>query len=411
VPSLSIDHAGAHGGPAWLEELRDKAQAELAACGLPDPSDEVWRYSPIGELELDRFSLADEAAAPSVKLPSSLAAGSAVFEIRAGRATEVTSTIPGVSVMPASTHPEGAELVASISGVSESLVALNMANLADPLIIDVSRGALVDIPIVLIHQVPVGASFPRSIIRMGEGSQASVIEVALGGGEGTLNVPVTELDVSDQAILRHASIQLLERGSWHLSTIGARIGRDATLSQFTAGLGASYDRCRTDAVLAGQGASSVLRSTYLGDGEQIHDLRTLQDHAAPKTISDLLCKGAVTDSSRSVYSGLIKVRHGATRSDAMQTNHNLVLSEAAHADSVPNLDIKENDVRCSHASTVGPIDEDQRYYLESRGIEPDEAQRLLVRGFFTDLLTKTPMASAAELVGAEISQRLDGMSR
>jgi len=116
----------------------------------------------------------------------------------------------------------------------------------------------------------------------------------------------------------------------------------------------------------------------------------------------------VRDSARSVYSGLIKIRHGANRSDAMQSNHNLVLSEQAHADSVPNLDISENDVRCSHASTVGPIDEDQRFYLEARGIEPEEAERLLVRGFFRDLLDRTGLPSVAGMLGGMIEARLEG---
>ncbi len=112
------------------------------------------------------------------------------------------------------------------------------------------------------------------------------------------------------------------------------------------------------------------------------DFRTLQDHRAPRTTSDLLFMGAVADSSHSVYSGLIRIRRGAVKSDAMQTNNNLVLDEGAHADSVPNLDIEENDVKCSHGSTVGPVDEDQRYYLESRGVEPDRAEQLIVAGFF-----------------------------
>ena len=112
----------------------------------------------------------------------------------------------------------------------------------------------------------------------------------------------------------------------------------------------------------------------------MHDIRTLQDHVAPRTTSELLCQGAVAGTSRSVYSGLIRVHRGAVRSDARQTNHNLVLDEGAHADSVPNLDILENDVRCSHASTVGPVDEDQRYYIESRGVAPEMAEGLIVRG-------------------------------
>ncbi len=136
------------------------------------------------------------------------------------------------------------------------------------------------------------------------------------------------------------------------------------------GGGATYARLRTDAVLAGDKGSSELRAAYLGRGDEMLDFRTLQDHAAPRTRSDLLFKGAVTDRAHSVYSGLVRVRRGAVKADAMQTNHNLVLDEGAHADSVPNLDIEENDVRCSHASTVGPVDEEQRYYLESRGIPP-----------------------------------------
>jgi Fe-S cluster assembly protein SufD len=135
------------------------------------------------------------------------------------------------------------------------------------------------------------------------------------------------------------------------------------------------------------------------------DFRTLQDHRAPKTTSDLLFMGAVADRSHSVYSGLIRVRRGAVRSDAMQTNHNLVLDEGAHADSVPNLDIEENDVRCSHASTVGPVSEDQRYYLESRGVEPEVAERLIVAGFFADIADQVPIAGTRAMIGQALADR------
>jgi Fe-S cluster assembly protein SufD len=149
-------------------------------------------------------------------------------------------------------------------------------------------------------------------------------------------------------------------------------------------------------------------AAYLGTDSQVHDFRTLQDHHAPRTESELLFKGAVADESRSVYSGLIHIRHGAHGARAFQTNHNLVLSEGAHADSVPNLDIEENDVRCSHASTVGPIDEDQRYYLESRGISPAVAEKLIVLGFFSDLADRAPFAGVGPWVEEAVSQRLAG---
>jgi len=121
----------------------------------------------------------------------------------------------------------------------------------------------------------------------------------------------------------------------------------------------------------------------------------------------LLCQGAVAGTSRSVYSGLIRVHRGAVRSDARQTNHNLVLDEGAHADSVPNLDILENDVKCAHASTVGPIDEDQRYYIESRGVTPDVAEGLIVQGFFDDIIDRGPIPSVTPLLKREVHARLE----
>src|SRR5205807_9669716 len=124
----------------------------------------------------------------------------------------------------------------------------------------------------------------------------------------------------------------------------------------------------------------------VADGDRMHDFRTLQDHAGPSSTSDLLFKGAVKDHGRSVYSGLIRVRKEAPGTNAFQTNRNLVLSEGASAESVPNLEIETNDVKCSHASAVGPIDEEQRYYLESRGVPPDVAERLIVMGVSGEVL-------------------------
>jgi Fe-S cluster assembly protein SufD len=176
---------------------------------------------------------------------------------------------------------------------------------------------------------------------------------------------------------------------------------------FTVGLGAGYDRVRADVSVEGRDARSEILSAYLGDGDQVHDVRTLQDHVAPRTSSELLCQGAVAGRSRSVYSGLIRVHRGAVRSDARQTNHNLVLDEGAHADSVPNLDILENDVACSHASTVGPVDEDQRYYIESRGVTPEVAEGLIVRGFFDAIIDRGPVPQATSLLQYEVHRRLD----
>ena len=143
---------------------------------------------------------------------------------------------------------------------------------------------------------------------------------------------------------------------------------------------------RTEARAVGQGASTRQIALYFAGDEQMHDFRTIQDHDAPHATSELLFKGAVQDKARSVYTGLIKVRHHAKGTNAFQTNRTLTLSEGSWAESVPNLDIETNDVRCSHASTVGPIDEEQRFYLESRGVPSAVAERLIVLGFFDEVL-------------------------
>jgi Fe-S cluster assembly protein SufD len=184
------------------------------------------------------------------------------------------------------------------------------------------------------------------------------------------------------------------------------------LQQSIIGLGAHYNRSRNDAHLLGAGASNELRTTFLGSGTQVHDFRTRQYHVAGRTDSRLLSKGAVAGDSRCVYTSLIEIEKGAKRTDARQTNHNLLLSSTAHADSVPNLDIRENDVMCAHASTVGPLDELQRWYLESRGVRPRDAERLMIEGFFTEMLVGAPteiVSGVSEDVTRVLSGELVGL--
>jgi len=387
---------------------------------MPSESEEVWRYTPINDLRLDEFS-------PELAPPS----GSALLG-QALLASIVTSIGPvSGTVLVHNGHPmtfdgagatfgfgsastvEGASTV--VGGVLEggdALVRLNDAFMADAVVIDVPAGVEVPHPIVVVHWCDAGsggtAFFPRTSVRLGRSAEASVIEVFAGPADGgrVLVVPVTELDASDAARLNYVSLQTFSESVWSIGRLSARGGADSTVRTFTVGLGGGYDRVRADVTVTGKGAHSNILSAYLGNDSQVHDIRTLQDHVAPRTTSELLCKGAVAGSSRSVYSGLIRVHRGAVRTDARQTNHNLVLDETAHADSVPNLDILENDVKCSHASTVGPIDEDQRYYIESRGVSPDVAEGLIVGGFFDDIISRSPIPAVTPLLTSEVHARL-----
>ncbi len=397
---------------------------------LPSEKEEVWRYTPIDELRLDDYSpvlpsaAAVDPGSTADPLSSAFLRGiaddvpgrAALVSVRDGRVgtVERTSVQPSVTIGSITTSDDPT-LLGSVLVGGDTLVRLNDAFHPDGLLVDVPAGVIVEGPIVVVHWCgggPVGglapASFPRTVVRLGAGASASVVEVMAGapGEERALVVPVTELLAGDGSQLSYVSFQVLGTAAWHLGRIAASAGRDATLQTFSLGLGGAYDRSRTDARASGQGSSTALRSAYLGTGTQVHDVRTLQDHAAPRTTSDLLCKGAVAGSSRSVYSGLIRVRRGAVRTQAFQTNNNLVLDARAHADSVPNLDIEENDVRCSHASTVGPIDEDQRYYLESRGVTPEGAKRLIVLGFFDDIVERAPVSAVVPRLRREVGLRL-----
>jgi Fe-S cluster assembly protein SufD len=406
-------------GPGWLRDRRAAGYAAFESTSLPSESEEVWRYTPIERLDLAEFELPDPGgngavAPPAHDLVESLAAAlgptAGRVLVRNGRPDTFVASADaaGISFGGAGDVGAAAAMLGSVQDGGDALVRLNDAFAPDAVFVDVPAGVAVDAPLLVVHWCDAGAAFPRTCVRAGEGARVSVVEVFAGPAAGgrTLVVPVTELSAAEGATLAYVSLQILGASAWSIARLAARGLDAATLRTFTVGLGAAYDRVRADVSVEGRDARSEILSAYLGDGTQVHDIRTLQDHRAPRTDSELLCQGAVAGDSRSIYSGLIRVHRGAVRSDARQTNHNLVLDEGAHADSVPNLDILENDVKCSHASTVGPLDEDQRYYIESRGIAPDVAEGLLVQGFFDAIIDRGPIPALTPILEREVHTRL-----
>lgn len=391
---------------------------------LPSEKEEVWRYSPIDEINIDSYSLltpiVDSDRAGYEYLEEELLSESTCWSATAiGRPENrrlATYGLKDGAKVGGLELDAAKDALGSVMQNGDALVRLNDAFHPDAVVVDIPDGISLEAPVLILTWLPdspqnLPAYFPRTLVRVGEGSSVRIVEVISGprGVEGALVVPVTEIIVGDRSSISYVTLQTLGSNVWHIARSASRVGEDAKLKLFSVGLGGHYDRVRFDVSLVGRGASSEFNSVYLGTGSQIHDIRTQQDHNAPHTTSDLLCKGAVADSARSVYSGLIRISHGAVRSEAMQTNNNLVLDESAHADSVPNLDIKENDVRCSHASTVGPIDEDQRYYVESRGVPPETAERLIVMGFFDDIISKCPIVEAGTFLRAEVGRSLKGV--
>jgi Fe-S cluster assembly protein SufD len=396
---------------SFIASRSDAVQRQLAwsgfeAAGLPQVSDEVWRYAPLSELDLDRFRVAIE---PSVSNDSDFASqlcerAGLVIRVVDGFCTDTSSYLEGVTV-------QIEESANSLSGEtfaaryeSDTFALLNAALSPATTVVRVGPGVIVDAPIVVLNITNGSSSFPRTQIDLGRGASATVVEY-FEGGDDALVVPLSEYQIGENAALQLITYQRLASSAWHVARTTGFLGRDARLRQAVIGMGGHYNRSRNDAEMLGLGSENELRTTFLGSGSQVHDFRTHQLHVAGRSHSTLLSKGAVADDSRSVYTGLIEIEKGAKRTDARQTNHNLLLSPTAHADSVPNLDIRENDVMCAHASSVGPLDELQRWYLESRGVSRDDAERLMIQGFFNEMLVALPK-ELAELVEADVTSIL-----
>jgi Fe-S cluster assembly protein SufD len=384
----------------------------LSSYTLPSPEEEVWRYSRIADLDLDAFTPAD-ASPVAGGVPGAIEAALAAVPVRGvsivtvnGRTVHLDVTAPGVDVV---TDPQDA-LGIAMAEPTDVFAQMNDDLTVAPIVIRVAPGATVEAPIVIARWVDAQgiATFPRTVVVAGEDSRAQIVEYTASADDVVaLLVPVTELSVGRAARLGYLNAQNLGLATWQVGSQVSTVEADATLTAVTAAFGGDYARQRTDCRLVGRGAAGNLRAVYFGEGEQMLDFRTFQDHAAPDTMSNLLFKGAVAGHSRSVYTGMIRVRKNARGTNAFQTNRNIKLSDGAWAESVPNLEIENNDVRCSHASTVGPIDEDQRFYLESRGVPTRIAERLIVTGFFDEVLSKLPVAGAAAALRALVSGKLD----
>jgi Fe-S cluster assembly protein SufD len=399
-------------GPRWLTQQRLAAAERFASINLPTPSEEAWRYSRIEDLDLDRYRPATADGDGSF-LPPTVERAATVrvlngtivgIDLHEGYAAKglVVADIAGLADPPA-------VLGAAASDSPDAFTVLNDAFLTGATLISVPDGMVVEEPIVVEHWVSGagGASFPRTVVAMGEDSEASVLERFMSPAGDHLVVPVTELVVGDAARLRYLNTQDHGPDIWQLALVRANVGRDATLRASTVALGGDYARLRAEGLLTGAGASSEMVAVYFANEGQMLDFRTLQDHDAPHTTSELLFKGAVEDEAESVYSGLIRLRPSATRANATQTNRNLVLSEGASAKSIPNLEIETDDVRCSHASTVGPIDRGQLYYLETRGVPPDVAERLIVFGFFEDAIDRLAFGAGSDRLRAAVTRKFD----
>jgi Fe-S cluster assembly protein SufD len=311
-------------------------------------------------------------------------------------------------------HPELVQqyLFTGVSPDKDKFAALHAALFSGGSFLYVPEGVTIAEPLVSQFWSAGSGSavLPHSLVIGGKGSRFQYVDEFRGADlqEAALASGSAEVFLEEGANVGYVALQHWGIKTWQFANQRFKLGRDSTLKAMAIGLGGHMARLRVEAILEGPGSSAELRGLFFGTGDQAFDFRTLQDHVGPHTTSDLLYKGALRDRARSVYVGVVRVEPEARGSSSNQANRNLLLSEKAKATSEPILEILNNDIlRCSHGATVGPVDPEHLFYLESRGIPHQVAERMLVQGFLGEVLDRITVPQVREAVDQELSARLD----
>ena len=384
------------GEPRWLRQRREEAFASFQQLPAPSRTDEEWRRTDVSKLDPNQYSRLEHLDGQKLVLPSSLPKGVILMPLR----------------QAAAEHPDLVEprLFSLVHANRDRFAALHAAFFTGGTFLYVPDGVVIDQPVIGQHfSHEAGTSvLPHTLIVAGKNSKFDYLDeyIAEKDDESGYRSGSTEIFAGEGSTVGYVAVQKWGRNVWHFSDQRAELGKNAKLRLFNVTLGAKFSKTRVEASLAGEGADAELKALYFASGEQFFDFHTLQDHRVGNTRSDLLFKGALQDVSRTVYAGLIRIEKHAARSDAYQANRNLVLSDKAKATSIPMLEIDNNDVRCTHGATVGPVDPEHLFYLRSRGIPESTAKRMLIQGFFGDVLDRIPFAHARAVVESELEARI-----
>ena len=389
---------------------RAAAATRYAELPLPTTTDEHWRFTDLKSFDPESFVSNGHVPGsdPETGLPETMldvdTAGVAV--VREAGISIVRSPDPRITFAPFADHARLGELV----GADEKFAAHNAAVWEHGLLVVVPKGVELEQPLAvrIVNSVEGGALFFRLLVIAEPESRFTLIEEYASSSpelNGYTNA-VAELFVEQAAKLEYVSIQSLSQNTWHFASHHARVERDAELDWVAGGFGSRRGKTWIQNDLAGQGATSRVTGAYFADGEQHLDYDTYQLHMAPNTTSDFAFKGALRDHATAVWRGMIRVEKEAQRTNAYQENRNLMLSPTTHAVPIPGLEILANDVRCTHGATVGQVDRDQLFYLMARGLPRAEAERLIVRGFFTDVLDRIELEPVREALAEALEARI-----
>ena len=416
--------------PAWLQSLRENSFDQFERAGFPNIKEEEWKYTNVTPIAKANF------APVLVRNGTALAKddGLASFiyeEARQSRLVFVNGMLrqelsslaalpDGVVAMDLREALRSSQYEAIVREHLEhhaeknGFAALNTALFTSGLFLKIPRGISIDAPIHLLFigegldEIAPPAAFPRVLIVAEENSAATIIESYVSPNERSvyLTNAIVDLSLEDGARLQHCKIQRESMGAFHVATTRAELGANSSYHTTTINFGAAISRHDIDVQMDHEGAECAVDGLYMVDGSQHTDTHSVIDHRQPHCTSHQLYKGILDGKSRAVFNGKVFVRHGAQQTDAHQTNKNLLLSTDARVDTKPQLEIFADDVKCTHGAAVGQIDEEERFYLESRGINPTLARNMLTYGFAEEVIEKIGVESIRRELDEAVLNRL-----
>jgi len=410
---------------AWLTRLKAAARARFDASGIPQAHDEDWRQTDVRPLASFAATVAAAASVPA-ELVGALPYASAL-PLRAvlvngrfdgglsslnalPRGVRVRSLAAVLSESPESLEPH---LAHAAPEDKAPFVALNTALFTDGIVVTIGAGVEAEAPVHIVHVSVAGASpatvHARTLVIAEAGSKLTLVETFVGLGPGPyLTNAVTEILAAPDAHVAHVKIQSETAAGWHVATVAGLQQRGAQLVSHNISLGAALARNDIGSKLDGPGAECRLYGLYVVDGAQHVDNHTWLDHAKAHCPSWEMYKGLLAGKSRAVFNGRIIVREGAQKTDAKQSNKNLILGDSAKVYTRPQLEIYANDVKCTHGATIGRLDEESLFYLRTRGIGGEEARNILIRAFADDLIDHLPVPELRVLLSDALHARLEG---
>jgi len=412
------------GGPAWLRSLREQAFERFEQVGFPTVEDEDWKYTNVAAIAKTSFApvnfetvLTRDDVAPHV---FDEAKQTCLVFVNGILNYELSSfaglPAPPIDLIEGRRNGNDEQALRKLLADDPNhngFIALNTALFSNATCLRIPARTKIETPILLLF-VSEGtgagtplASFPRVLIVAEQASEATLIESYVSvGGESYLNDAVMEIVVEDSARLQHFRIQRESTEAFHIAFIRAQLGKNANYDTTAINLGAVLSRHDIDVTMDAEGAECSVDGLYMVDGRQHTDTHSVIDHRQPRCTSHQLYKGILDGRSRAVFNGKVFVRHGAQQTDARQTNKNLLLSNEARVDTKPQLEIFADDVKCAHGAAIGRLDEDEVFYLESRGINPTLARNILTYGFAEEVIEKIKIDSLKRQLDESVLHRL-----